>query len=185
MNRRHLLLLTAGTFFLKAGCLDRTDGCFMWGLSFQETTIDTLADGRWAIEGVLRALFSGSSTIEKPYETGYSDVEVLAISEGTVAERKRFGDITVDEGESTDSDCIDTIVRKPFSISLQTPPTRITADCREFADMCDQGDSIREYYFEGDDPSRIDRHVFGESPWDDWDNRKRPCDEQEPHEMVP
>ena len=182
MKRRQLLITATGTLCWQAGCLDRTDDCYMWGLSFEETAIDTLPEGGWAVDGVLRVLFSGSSPIELPYETGYSDVEVLVVSEGNVADRSRLGDITVDEGQSSESDCIDTIVRKPFSISLETPPTRITADCREFADMCDHGDRVREYKYEGDEPSQIDRHVFGESSWDEWDNRERPCDEHEFHE---
>ena len=171
--------MTAGTFLTAAGCLGGRDDCYRWGLSFEETVIEPTADDQWSVEGVLRALFSPSSSIEKPYDTEYTDVQVLVLSEGRIVDRASFGRVAAADGRESESDCIDTIVRSLFSLVVDRPPTRITTDCAELPDLCEHGDTIREYVFEGEDPAAIDEHVFGESPWKDWNNRARPCSERE------
>ena len=169
----------SGAVVPTAGCLDTTDDCYRWGLSFQDTTIETSTADRWVVSGTLRALFSPSSTIDKPYEAAYTDVAVLVITDGGGVTRHRFGTISIDDGTASGSDCIDTIVREPFSVETAGPPIRITADCAEFSALCDHGDSIREYIYLGDEPDAIDAVDFSEAPWDEWDNRERPCSERE------
>lgn len=149
----------------------------MWGLSFERTEITVPRDGIWSIDGVLRALFSPSSSIEKPYDTSYTDVEVRALSEDRVIGRERIGTVSLADGDDSASDCIDTLTRTPFSITVDRPPTRITADCAEFADLCDHGDEIREYKYQGTAPETIESVDFEASPWEEWTNRKRPCTE--------
>ena len=102
------MLIGLGAFVAAAGCLDRTDECYMWGLSFERTEITRQRDGLWTIDGVLRALFSPSSSIEKPYEASYTDVEVLVLSEDRIVGRERIGTVSAEEGEDSESGCIDT-----------------------------------------------------------------------------
>lgn len=172
MYRRRQFLAAIGAIGSTVGCLDRTDDCYMWGLSFSsDTEVHRAGEDRWRIDGELRALFSPSSPIEVPYETAYSDVSVVILSDGETTGRREIGTVSIDDGESSDSDCIDTLASVPFSIDLDAPPTRITVDCTEFPDLCANNDDVREYVYTGssDHAGRINDGT--------WENRKRPCDE--------
>ena len=177
MGGRRQFLIGSGALVAAAGCLDRTDDCHIWGLSFERTEITSPRDGLWTIDGVLRALFSPSSSIEKPYKESYTDVEVLLLFEDRVIGRERIGTVSVEDGEDSKSDCIDILTLTPFSVTVDQPPTRITADCAEFTDLCDHGDDIREYKYQGAAPETIGSVDFDDSPWEEWTNRKRPCTE--------
>lgn len=158
---------------MASGCVDTTGDCYTWGLSFDsETEIERPDEELWTVDGGLRALFSGSSEVQRPYEAAYSDVEVVVLSDGEIVDRERIGEVSVEDGDSSDSECIDTLAVEPFSVTVDRPPTRITADCAEFDAICDYGDYIREYVYQGESSEEP-----GSIRDDTWDYRERPCED--------
>lgn len=178
MTDRRQFLIAAGAL-ATAGCLDSTDECFRWGLSFEGTAIADRGPDGWTVEGVLRALFSPSSSIERPYDEAYTDVAVSVRSGDDRVGVASLGTVGIGDGESADSDCIDVLARVPFAIDVVDAPTRITADCAEFDAMCEYGDDVREYAYEGSTPESIGSVDFEAGPWAEWTNRARPCEERD------